>query len=61
MYIFEGTERNLKYMKFIKKYMKFDVLRFFIWLFFFYLSSIYLIVDQFQIQNIAFRMSANRF
>ena len=61
MYIFEGTERNLKYMKFIKKYMKFDVLRFFIWLFFFYLLSIYLIVHQFQIQNIAFRMSANRF
>ena len=61
MYIFEGTERNLKYMKFIKKYMKFDVLRFFFLTFFFYLSSIYLIVDQFQIQNIAFRMSANRF
>ena len=54
MYIFEGTERNLKYMKF-------DVLRFFFLTFFFYLSSIYLIVDQFQIQNIAFRMSANRF
>ena len=56
MYIFEGTERNLKYMKF-------DVLRFFFltFFFFFYLSSIYLIVDQFQIQNIAFRMSANRF
>ena len=41
MYIFEGTERNLKYMKFIKKYKKFDVLRFF-YLTFFFLPLVYL-------------------